>query len=145
MKVRGFAFSGLYYLSFYEEDGEMDRTRPALTGGVAQASYLIKGLVELAGRAAFVSSVGDFRDDAAERAARIIAAAPDADTRAALSAQYGKAGAVEQEREFVFGVNVYLVAGTSSFQNDVSYLQHMQSGDDNREDFRFRTQLQLAF
>ena len=72
-------------------------------------------------------------------------------TLAALKKQYKKAGDQSAEQEATFGINVYIIGNSLKWQNDASWLErkfiiHSENGRKAKlTDYRFRSQIQLAF
>lgn len=145
MKFYGISLSGNYYMGFDEPDGEMARTALSMTGFLVNASYLISKWVEVSARYAQVDTDKKFREDAMDRAQDIISAESDPETAEALADQYANVGRIKSENEITACVNIYLVGRKLKLQNDASWLGHVNHDDEEKQDFRFRTQLQLAF
>ncbi|MBI5527886.1 MAG: hypothetical protein HY897_16270 [Deltaproteobacteria bacterium] len=145
LKVRGFSLFGIYYLSTREKNQSMVDTSIAMVGGLVQASYLLHRRVEISGRYAFVSIDDETANDARDRAGFIILQESDEEKKAALEKQHKNAGAFEREQELTFGVNVYITGRSLKWQNDVSLLMHDTTNDERLGDWRFRSQIGLAF
>ncbi len=144
MKAYGFSLFLAGYLGWGERSMANENPELAVIGGLAQASYLFIKRVELAVRYSAVHNMDDFLRDSRLRADSLIAAADDPKEADDLTKQYKKVGSVKNEHEATFGINVYIVGESLKWQNDISYLLHDIDGP-NKEDIRFRSQLQLAF
>ena len=144
MKAYGYSLYLVGYLGFAEKTQQDELPRLAMTGLLAQTSYLFVKRVELAMRYTLLHNRDEFRDDARERAAKIIGAEADEEAQAALEKTYKKAGKVKFEHEASFGVNVYIIGQSLKWQNDISLLRH-DLLDESRNDVRFRSMVQLAF
>ncbi len=99
--------------------------------------------VSLAVRYARVDRSEALVGDARDRAARLVAAATDAQ-RAAVQRQYAEAGAIAREHELTAGVVVRVVGATVVWQSDLGWLR-ADRAQGSRDELRGRTQLQLAF
>jgi hypothetical protein len=142
LKAHGFSFFTVGYAGFVEDmDGDL---LPGMTGGLMQGSWLFTERCEVALRYAQTYFDRELREDAGFRADRLIAAAADQDERAALTAQYAKAGTVVREHEATLSFNVYIIGRHLKCQNDFSWVRTVLT-DADKDDFRYRLQLQLSF
>jgi hypothetical protein len=143
-KGRGFSAFLAYQIGWGDRFTVDRPPEVAMTGLLAQASYLVTKRLELAARYAMANNSQKFREDARMRADALIAAAKDPAEAAALTAQYKKVGTVIRENETTLGLNIYIIGESLKLQNDVSFLLHQYVGQ-NRDDIRVRSQLLLAF
>jgi hypothetical protein len=144
LKSRGFSMLLAYYLGWGKRFIGSPSTELAMKGAHMQLSYLFTGRLELAARYAVVGFGEKFRRDARLRADALIAAAEDPSEAESLALKYKNAGVIVREHEASMGVNAYIVGSYLKWQNDISFLIHDRI-DSNREDFRYRSQLLLAF
>lgn len=144
MKAYGFALSGIYYVGFFEREGDIAQTDIALTGAVAQASYLIGKVAEFALRYSYIGTTEQLRKDARKRAYDILSD-DTVEGYDELAKQYKEAGTMYALREYAVGFNIYMVGRSLKLQNDFSWISHEDFTGDNLLDLRVRSQLQLAF
>ena len=143
-KVYGFSIGGVYYVGWYEEDGEADQRAVSMTGAMGKAGYLIGRWVEIVARYSWVGINEDFREDALDRAQAFIASAPE-DELEEVTAQYKKAGTIKTESELNAGFNIYIFKTNLKLQNDISLLDRTDLDDETYRDLRWRSQLQFSF
>lgn len=145
VKARGFSLRAGGYLGMAKKDEDAKlRQRFAMLGGLLQASYLIRKRYEVAARYGVIHFDQGLLSDARRRAADLINAETDPDTRAALEEQYKGAGLVKREHEATIGFNWYIIGSNFKIQTDLSWLGHERASG-LLNDIRWRTQLQLAF
>jgi len=143
MKVRGFSFSAVYYLTMFEQDGKFSDTSIAFQSVLANAGYVINKHLELAMRFALIASSDTLRSDTQNRGAALIAAGTTPDEIQELTDQYGKAGLMKREWEATIGLNYYIFGTTLKLATDFGWQRHQFVGSDDKDDFIARMQLEL--
>ncbi len=144
LKVHGYSLALIYYLGVTEATQDDHDWQVGFHGFLLQTGYLLNDWVELAFSYAFVATTGDLRQDARKHAENILAQA-EADERDDLTEQYGQAGNVLAEHEFVAALNFHFFDSHLVLKNDVGFCLHdYRDGVDDRNDLRVRVLLQLA-
>jgi hypothetical protein len=144
VKAHGVYLSAIFYLALARRGEAFHLQRKALLGGLVQASYLWRQRLEFSLRHALVDEDRVLLESARNRASELIRAEVDPQARKLLEAQYKNAGKIERELETTAGLTVYLWGRSLKWQNDFSWLRHDRI-DENRDDFRFRSQMGLMF
>lgn len=115
----------------------------AILGIAVEAAYRFDRFWEVAARFSRVDFTEAFRQDAIDRSS-VITDSADADAEAEIENQYLNAGQTKADQEITLGYNVYFVGNDLKWQTDASWLRKNRVRDD-RDDFRVRTQMQIAF
>lgn len=116
---------------------------PALWGLHAEASFLASRRVGVALRYSRLDRVPEASLDARARAGALVAAASPEDQED-LAEQYRGVGRVRREQELLFGLNVFFVGRSLTWQTDYGWTFTTRDDGERREP-RGRTQLLLAF
>lgn len=153
LKYRGASISGVGYLGLVDL-GCNHAIRTGMTGALVQAAYRFMSRYEVSARYAIVDFSYELTSAAYGRAQHMIAVArheaelsdsPLAQRELdAIIAQYKDAGFVLGEEEITVGFNIYIEGHSLKWQNDGGRLLHHRR-DGDRDDYVFRSQLQLAF
>jgi hypothetical protein len=143
LKAYGVAFIGVVYVGV-EKTAMNEKTRLGTLGWLAELAYRFHPTWELAARFSRVDFMKALRDDARDHAAAQIAAAAGTDEEQAVTDRYREAGASKATQELSLGLNVYIVESDLKLQTDLVLLSDYLD-DDTRNDYRWRTQMQLAF
>ena len=144
LKAYGASLLAITYLGV-EKTAMDEKSTLAMVGWLGELAYRFDRTWELAARFSRVDYLKDLREDAGEYAAAQIAAASGTEAEQALSAQLAQAGAIKADQEIAVGLNVYLVESELKLQTEVALLSAYLEGARTRNDYRWRTQLQLAF
>jgi hypothetical protein len=155
LKLYGWSLGGIYYLGCYKQDEKLSKTKLALHGLQVTTGYLVHEKVEIAALFAAAWTTATFRNEAAERAQKLISDASSAanDPTSGVSAadakavedQYKKAGTQEGNLEATLALNVFLLGDFLVWQTDTSWLRTDLVDGTARDDWRVRTQMQLSF
>ena len=143
LKARGWTLIAIAYLAWYDPVRALS-TRLAFYGSMTELAWRANRWWGLAARYAFVGYSRSVRNDARFYAQERLATAEDESTRAELGQQYAEAGLTRAQHEASLGLNVYLIEDNLKLQTDISSL-HTYRSDADRNDWRVRTQLQVAF
>lgn len=143
LKAYGAAFIGIVYVGV-DKTAVNEETMLGTLGWLAELAYRFHSTWELAARFSRVDFLKALRDDARDHAAAQIAAATGTDEEQAVTDQYREAGASKATQELALGLNVYIVESDLKLQTDLALLTNYLD-DDTRNDYRWRTQVQLAF
>lgn len=142
LKAYGIAFilNGCLGVARMTQSADIELAMLSIAGEVA---YRFDRFWEVAARFSRVDFTKTFREDAVDRALAIIDAA-DADAETALRDRYRNAGQTKADQEITVGFNAYIIGNDLKWQTDASWLLKYRVSDP-RDDFRVRTQMQLAF
>ncbi len=143
LKIGGLTLVGVGYLGLSLASVDQ-RVLVSTYGFDLEAAYRFDRTFEIAARDAWTRVGGDLSADARSRADGLIAMAADPMEMATLTAQYQNVGLLVASNELTFGLNVYLIGDSLKWQTDGTWY-HRTRRDGDREDFRARTQIQLAF
>jgi len=143
LKLYGLSLAGIGYLALVKSGESAADLAGGLSGLLLQATFLVKGRVELGARYALVVVDDDLRVAARSRADALIAAATESE-RTALTTQYKDVGKLERDHELTLAFTTHLLPRSVKWVNDVSFLVHERTTS-TRNDVRFRSQLQLGF
>lgn len=145
LKFRGASLAAMAYLGWTPHIVPGDAgPHLGVVGAQAQVSYQLFRVVEFSARYAFITLSDGLRHGALIRSQALIAAAPDDETRQALTKQYQGVGDLRQDHEIAAGINLYLIGRSLKWQNDVTWRVRTLEME-SRVDITFRTQMQLAF
>ncbi len=142
LKAYGIAFILNGYLGVARMTQSSD-DELAMLGIMVEAAYRFDRFWEVAARFSRVDFTEAFRQDAIDRALVVLDSA-DPDAEAALQDQYRNAGQTKADQEITVGCNAYFVGNDLKWQTDASWLRKYRVNDE-RDDFRVRTQMQIAF
>ncbi|RLB56505.1 MAG: hypothetical protein DRJ42_03185 [Deltaproteobacteria bacterium] len=121
-----------------------DQVAMGTTGFNFELSYRPMKLFEIAARYARTHITENLSTDARGRADDIIAGASSPEEGAALVEKYADVGALWADNELTLGFSFFLIGNSLEWQTDATWKRH-ERRDGDRDDFRARTQLQLAF
>jgi hypothetical protein len=140
-KVAHVSLQAIGYLGFVDGTTR-DGLLPAV-GANLQAAYRLSPSFEVAARYGVVPLSSALSDDARDRAADLVEAAPTPEEAASLTAQYADAGALRWEQELTVGGTWFVVGHGLKLQSDLGWI-HQGRRDGDQDDFRARLMLQLA-
>ncbi len=144
LKWMGVAAVAVVYLGVERTAAEQDTTLGML-GWLAELAYRFDRTWELSARFSRVDFLKALRNDARRLAEARIAAAAGTEEEETAMERYEEAGASQAAQELAVGLNVYIVESDLKLQTDLGLLTEYLDRADARNDFRWRTQLQLAF
>ncbi len=144
LKAHGFHMQMTGYLGFAELGMDVSDTSVALVGAVASAGYTHDAIVDVSLQYAMLASTEALREDAMDRASRIIAGAASNTELVNLMEKYGKAGTFELQQEASVGLTFFIIGQNLKWTSDLAWIA-VTSDAAATHQLRFRSQLQLVF